>query len=307
MNAISVHDLCKNFNGVIAVDNVSFNVMEKEIFGFLGPNGAGKSTMVQILTSQLPSSSGTAQIFGNDIAQARMVRSLVGIVPQEVSLNELLTAKQNILFYGTLYSVPRKKIEEKAEKLLSIMELQHRKNDLVKTFSGGMKQRLNIILALLHNPKVLFLDEPTTGLDPQARRRIWEFIKDINGQGTTIFLTTHYMEEADRLCDRVAIIDEGKIIAIDTPFELKKKLRREAVVEIKMDYDDMLIRDVEGVSDVKQVSYANGTLKLIVKERKGLLLDIMKNLSSRNIKSLTTLEPNLEDVFLALTGKRLRD
>ena len=307
MNAISVHDLCKNFNGVIAVDNVSFNVMEKEIFGFLGPNGAGKSTMVQILTSQLPSSSGTAQIFGNDIAQARMVRSLVGIVPQEVSLNELLTAKQNILFYGTLYSVPRKKIEEKAEKLLSIMELQHRKNDLVKTFSGGMKQRLNIILALLHNPKVLFLDEPTTGLDPQARRRIWEFIKDINGQGTTIFLTTHYMEEADRLCDRVAIIDEGKIIAIDTPFELKKKLRREAVVEIKMDYDDMLMKDVQNIRDVKQVNYANGTLKLIVKERKGLLLDIMKNLSSRNIKSLTTLEPNLEDVFLALTGKRLRD
>ena len=307
MNAISVHNLCKNFNGIIAVDNVSFNVMEKEIFGFLGPNGAGKSTMVQILTSQLPSSSGTAQIFGNDIAQARMVRSLVGIVPQEVSLNELLTAKQNILFYGTLYSVPRKKIEEKAEKLLSIMELQHRKNDLVKTFSGGMKQRLNIILALLHNPKVLFLDEPTTGLDPQARRRIWEFIKDINGQGTTIFLTTHYMEEADRLCDRVAIIDEGKIIAIDTPFELKKKLRREAVVEIKMDYDDMLMKDVQNIRDVKQVNYANGTLKLIVKERKGLLLDIMKNLSSRNIKSLTTLEPNLEDVFLALTGKRLRD
>ncbi len=307
MNAISVHDLCKNFNGVIAVDNVSFNVMEKEIFGFLGPNGAGKSTMVQILTSQLPSSSGTAQIFGNDIAQARTIRSLVGIVPQEVSLNELLTAKQNILFYGTLYSVPRKKIEGKAEKLLSIMELQHRKNDLVKTFSGGMKQRLNIILALLHNPKVLFLDEPTTGLDPQARRRIWEFIKDINGQGTTIFLTTHYMEEADRLCDRVAIIDEGKIIAIDTPFELKKKLRREAVVEIKMDYDDMLMKDVQNIRDVKQVNYANGTLKLIVKERKGLLLDIMKNLSSRNIKSLTTLEPNLEDVFLALTGKRLRD
>jgi ABC-2 type transport system ATP-binding protein len=301
MNAISVHNLCKNFNGVVAVDNVSFNVMEKEIFGFLGPNGAGKSTMVQILTSQLPSSSGTAQIFGCDIVKAGTIRSLVGIVPQELSLNELLTAKQNIFFYGTLYGVPRKKIEEKAEKLLSIMGLQHRKNDLVKKFSGGMKQRLNIILALLHNPKVLFLDEPTTGLDPQARRRIWEFIKDINEHGTTVFLTTHYMEEADHLCDRIAIIDEGKIIAMDTPFELKKKLRRESVVEIKIDYDDMLIKDIESVHDVKQVNYANETLKLIVKERKGLLLDIMKNLSSRNIKSLTTLEPNLEDVFLALT------
>jgi len=307
MNAISVNNLCKNFNGVVAVKNVSFNVVEKEIFGFLGPNGAGKSTMVKILTSQLPASSGTARIFGNDIARAGKIRSLVGIVPQELSLNEMLTAKQNIIFYGTLYSVPRKKIEEKAEELLSIMDLRHRKNDLVKNFSGGMKQRLNIILALLHNPKVLFLDEPTTGLDPQARRRIWEFIKDINEQGTTIFLTTHYMEEADHLCDRIAIIDEGKIIAMDTPFKLKKKLRRESVVEIKIDYDDMLIKNIESVHGVKHASYANGTLKLIVKERKGLLLDIMKNLSSGNIKSLSTLEPNLEDVFLALTGKRLRD
>jgi ABC-2 type transport system ATP-binding protein len=307
MNAISVHDLCKNFNGVVAVNNVSFDVLEKEMFGFLGPNGAGKSTMVKMLTSQLPTSSGTAQIFGCDIARAGTIRGLVGIVPQELSLNEMLTAKQNIIFYGTLYGVPRKKIQEKAERLLSIMELQDRKNDLVKNFSGGMKQRLNIILALLHNPKVLFLDEPTTGLDPQARRRIWEFIKNINEQGTTVFLTTHYMEEADHLCDRIAIIDEGKIIAMDTPFELKKKLRRESVVEIKIDYDDMLIKDVEGLHDVGQVNYANGTLKLIVKDRKGLLLDIMKNLSSRNIKSLSTLEPNLEDVFLALTGKRLRD
>ncbi len=307
MNAVSVNNLCKNFNGAAAVDNVSFNVMEGEIFGFLGPNGAGKSTMVKILTSQLPASSGTAQILGCDIVKAGTIRSLVGIVPQELSLNELLTAKQNIFFYGTLYGVPRKKIEEKAEKLLSIMGLQHRKNDLVKKFSGGMKQRLNIILALLHNPKVLFLDEPTTGLDPQARRKIWNFIKDINEQGTTVFLTTHYMEEADHLCNRIGIIDEGKIIAMDTPFELKRKLRREAVVEIKIDYDDTLIRDVESVSDVKQASYANGALKFIVKDRKGLLLDIVKKLSSRYIKSLSTFEPSLEDVFLALTGKRLRD
>jgi ABC-2 type transport system ATP-binding protein len=305
--AIEVKGLSKAYDGVPAVDEISFNVRKGEIFGFLGPNGAGKSTTVKMLTSQLPLTAGRVRVFGYEVTQAGIVRKLIGIVPQELSLNELLTAKQNMSFYGTLYGVPRKKIEEKAEELLSIMELRHRQNELVKNFSGGMKQRLNIILALLHNPKVLFLDEPTTGLDPQARRRIWDFIKEINGQGTTIFLTTHYMEEADYLCDRVAIIDEGKIVAMDTPFELKKKLEKEEVVEIRIDYDDNLIKDVESVRNVKQVGYADGALKVIVKDRKGLLLDIVKSLSRRNIKSLSTVEPSLEDVFVALTGKRLRD
>lgn len=178
--AIEVKGLMKAYDEVRAVDQISFNVRKGEIFGFLGPNGAGKSTTVKMLTSQLTLTAGTVRVFGHEVIQAGVVRKLIGIVPQELSLNELLTAKQNMSFYGTLYGVSRKKIEEKAEELLSIMELQHRQNELVKNFSGGMKQRLNIILALLHNPKVLFLDEPTTGLDPQARRRIWDFIKEIN-------------------------------------------------------------------------------------------------------------------------------
>ena len=176
-----------------------------------------------------------------------------------------------------------------------------------RQLSLGERMKCEFIMAMLHDPKVVFLDEPTTGLDPQARRRIWDFIKEINEQGTTVFLTTHYMEEADYLCDRVAIIDEGRIVAMDTPFELKKKLEKEEVVEIRIDYDDNLIKDVESVRNVKQVGYADGALKVIVKDRKGLLLDIVKNLSSRNIKSLSTVEPSLEDVFVALTGKRLRD
>ncbi|MHC1605150.1 MAG: ABC transporter ATP-binding protein [Candidatus Methanofastidiosia archaeon] len=307
MNAVSVQKLYKSFNGITAVDGISFDVKEGEIFGFLGPNGAGKSTTVKLLTSQLQPSGGTASVFNYEITQKEAIRKLIGIVHQDLSLNELLTVAQNMLFYGMLYDVPRKEIREKTDELLSIMELSHRKNELVKNLSGGMKQRLNVILALLHNPKMLFLDEPTTGLDPQARRRIWEFIKDVNKNGATIFLTTHYMEEADYLCDRIAIIDEGKIIAMGTPFELKKKLKQEGVIEVRIDSDDKLLKDIGGIPDVERASYAEGVLKLIVKERKGLLLDIISKLSGRSIKSIATVEPTLEDVFLTLTGKRLRD
>jgi len=187
------------------------------------------------------------------------------------------------------------------------MELSHRKKDLVKTFSGGMKQRLNLILALLHKPKLLFLDEPTTGLDPQARRRIWEFIKEINEQGTTIFLTTHYMEEADNLADRVAIIDNGKIISLGKPSELKRKMRKEKILEVEIEHDERIADSIKTVEGVKQLTYENGKLRIIVEDRKGLLLDIVRVLSDKNIKSLITAEPTLEDVFIYLTGKRLRD
>jgi len=160
---------------------------------------------------------------------------------------------------------------------------------------------------LLHKPKILFLDEPTTGLDPQARRHIWEFIREINNEGTTIFLTTHYMEEADYLCDRVAIMDNGKIIALDTPAKLKNMMEREKILQIEMDYDEGVIEAIKSVNGVKQVSSEDGIIKIIVEDRKGLLLDIIRNVSDRNIKSIATVEPTLEDVFIVLTGKRLRD
>ena len=308
MKAISVSKLKKTFNGVVAVDGISFDVEEGEIFGFLGPNGAGKTTTVRILTCQLKATGGKASIFGYDINKdCNEIRRLIGILPQETSLNELLTAQQNILFYGILYDLPKKVIKRRGEELLSIMGLEHRKNDLVKNFSGGMKQRLSLVLAMLHEPKLLFLDEPTTGLDPQARRHIWKFIKEINSQGTTIFLTTHYMEEADTLCNRVAIIDSGKIITIGSPAELKSRMEKEKILEVEVDCDENTINDLKNVPGVKQVSYANGLLKIIVEDRKGLLLDIVKNLSDKNIKSISTAEPTLEDVFISLTGKRLRD
>jgi len=308
MNAISIENLRKEYDGIVAVDGISFSVEEGEIFALLGPNGAGKTTTVRILTCQIKSTEGTAKIFGYDVNKdCSKIRRIIGIMPQETSLNELLTAEQNILFYGMLYDLPVREIKKRGKELLEAMGLFHRKDELVKNFSGGMKQRLSLIIALLHKPKILFLDEPTTGLDPQARRHIWEFIREINSEGTTIFLTTHYMEEADYLCDRVAIMDNGKIIALDTPAKLKNMMEREKILQIEMDYDEGVIEAIKSVNGVKQVSSEDGIIKIIVEDRKGLLLDIIRNVSDRNIKFIATVEPTLEDVFIVLTGKRLRD
>ncbi|MHC1598794.1 MAG: ATP-binding cassette domain-containing protein [Candidatus Methanofastidiosia archaeon] len=307
MNSIIVDELEKKFGDLVAVDRISFSIEEGEIFGFLGQNGAGKSTTVNLLTCQLRHTFGSAKICGLNIEEAAKIRKIIGIVPQELSLNELLTAEQNMYLYGSLYGVPRKILKEKSKTLLKAMGLEERKNDLVKNFSGGMKQRLNVILALMHDPKVLFLDEPTTGMDPQARRTIWDFIKELNSKGMTIFLTTHYMEEANFLCNRVAIIDEGKIKAMNTPKELKRQLKMEDVIEIQINNDNDLISDIEGIDGINKAVYMNGVLKLYITDRDGLLLDIAKILSNRSIKSIMSVEPTLEDVFISLTGKRLRN
>lgn len=307
MNSIIVDELEKKFGDLTAVDRISFSIEEGEIFGFLGPNGAGKSTTVNLLTCQIRHTFGSAKICGLNIEDAAKIRKIIGIVPQELSLNELLTAEQNMYLYGSLYGVPRKVLKEKSKMLLKAMGLEERKNDLVKNFSGGMKQRLNVILALMHEPKVLFLDEPTTGMDPQARRTIWDFIKELNSKGMTIFLTTHYMEEADFLCNRVAIIDEGKIKAMNTPRELKRQLKMEDVIEIQINNDSDLISDIEGIDGINKAVYMDGVLKLYITDRNGLLLDIAKILSNRSIKSIMSVEPTLEDVFISLTGKRLRN
>jgi len=307
MKSVEVKGLVKNFGALTAVNDISFEIEEGEIFGFLGPNGAGKSTTVNMLTCQIRKSAGDANICGINIEHSNQIREIIGVVPQELSLNDLLTANQNLFLYGSLYDVPRDVIKKKSEELLDSMGLLSRKNDLVKNFSGGMKQRMNVILGLLHRPKVLFLDEPTTGMDPQARRMIWEFIKKINEEGMTIFLTTHYMEEADFLCDRIAIIDEGRIQAIDTPKNLKKKLKDKEILEVQIDFDENMIGDVESISGVNKAIYDKGVLKLFIEDRDKLLLDIAKTLSDRSIKSISSVEPTLEDVFISLTGKRLRD
>ena len=222
---IEVKNLVKKFNDFTAVDNISFSVREGEIFAFLGPNGAGKTTTIKILTTLLRPESGHVQLNGYDVLnQPAKARCSFGIVFQDPSLDDELTAFENMEFHGFLYGLPKKIRRERTEQLLKIVELLERKNEQVKNFSGGMKRRLEIARGLLHRPKILFLDEPTLGLDPQTRKHIWEYIKDLNQKdGITIFFTTHYIEEADRTAEKVAVIDKGKIIAQGSPSELKEQ------------------------------------------------------------------------------------
>lgn len=227
MNAIEVKNLVKKFGGFVAVDDVSFDVKQGEIFGFLGPNGAGKTTTIKMLTTLLKPTSGEIIINGfNPLEKQHQARSSFGIVFQDPSLDDELTACENMEFHGVLYQVPKEIRRARIEQLLKFVELWDRRNNLVKNFSGGMKRRLEVARGLIHHPKILFLDEPTIGLDPQTRNHIWNYIKDLNKtEQMTVFFTTHYMEEAERAAQKVAIIDHGKIIVQGTPGELEKKTK----------------------------------------------------------------------------------
>ncbi|MDD2666148.1 MAG: ATP-binding cassette domain-containing protein [Methanocellales archaeon] len=309
MFAIKVENLTKEFDGLIAVDNVSFDIGAGEIFGLLGPNGAGKTTILSMLSTILKPTSGTAVVNGMDILKDEDgVRKSIGIVFQDPSLDEELTAYENMDFHGRLYRIPKNLRQERIEELLKLVELEDRKDGLVKTFSGGMRRRLEIARGLLHHPKVLFLDEPTLGLDPQTRNRLWQYIEDLNKEkGITIIITTHYMDEADRLCDRVAIIDMGKIIALDTPHKLKEDLGGD-VITIKSPDADKIYSKIK-VSWVKHIESNDGFVTINLENAEKHITEIV-NLSSRNdidIESLSIHKPTLEDVFLNFTGKTIRD
>jgi len=247
MDIISVENLTKTFGTIEAVKNISFSVQEGEIFGFLGPNGAGKSTTIKMLTTLLKPTAGRIRLDNHDpLADADKVRKSFGIVFQDPSIDDELTAYENMEFHGVLYSVPRQLRKERIEQLLKIVELWERKDDLVKHFSGGMKRRLEIARGLLHHPKVLFLDEPTIGLDPQTRNHIWTYIKDLNSkEKITVFFTTHYMEEADRVATRVAIIDHGVIKAQGTTRELKAPAKTESLEDAFISLTGHAIREEE--------------------------------------------------------------
>lgn len=231
MNIIEVKNLIKKFNGLTAVDDISFSVPQGQIFAFLGPNGAGKTTTIKMLTTLVNPTSGKISLNGADpMTEQDAVRHSFGIVFQDPSLDEELTAYENLEFHGVLYKVPKELRKKRIAELLAIVELGDRKDDLVKHFSGGMKRRLEIARGLLHHPKILFLDEPTLGLDPQTRNHIWNYIKNLNkAEGITVFFTTHYMEEAERSADRVAIIDHGRIITEGTPDELKAQTKTQSL------------------------------------------------------------------------------
>lgn len=247
---ISVHDITKKFNDFTAVDSISFTVPEKTIFAFLGPNGAGKTTTIKMLTTLLEPTSGDIKINDFSLVTHKLdVRRSFGIVFQDPSLDDELTAYENMEFHGVLYAVPTVTRKQRIEELLNLVELWDRKDSLVKTFSGGMKRRLEIARGLLHHPKILYLDEPTIGLDPQTRNKIWSYIQSLNQkEGITVFLTTHYMEEAERIASIVAIIDHGKIIAQGTPQELLKRTKTKSLEDAFLKLTGHAMREEEGNS-----------------------------------------------------------
>lgn len=256
--AIEVKDLTKKFGDFLAVDNINFQVRKGEVFAFLGPNGAGKSTTIKMLTTLLNPTSGKILVSGfNPVKDQGNVRKSFGIVFQDPSLDDELTTYENMEFHGVLYKIPNHLRKQRIQELLEIVELWDRKDNLVKTFSGGMKRRLEIARGLLHHPKIFFLDEPTIGLDPQTKNQMWSYIKNLNQrEGTTIFFTTHYMDEAEKMAQTVAIIDRGKIITIGSPTELKKQTKKDSLEEAFLDLTGQKIRDeeVSGVNHLRMRS-----------------------------------------------------
>ena len=247
---ISVKNLSKKFKSLTAVDNISFDVKEGEVFAFLGPNGAGKTTTIRMLTTMLKPTSGEISINGFDpTKQKHEARQSFGIIFQDPSVDNELTAKENMDFHAALYSIPREEREERIESLLKLVGLFERKNDFVKNFSGGMKRRLEIARGFLHHPKILFLDEPTLGLDPQTRNQLWEYVRKLNKEkNMTVFLTTHYMEEADKVAKRIAIIDHGKIIKMGTPKEIKSSTKSPTLEKAFLKLTGHLIREEGGTA-----------------------------------------------------------
>ncbi len=299
---IQVDNLVKKFGELAAVDGISFEVGAGDIFGFLGPNGAGKSTTIKMLATLLGPTSGSARLAGFDIAtQANEVRHCIGLVFQDPSLDIRLTADENLQFHAMLYNVPKNVFKARADQVLSMVDLTDRRTSLVSTFSGGMKRRLEIARGLLHHPKVLFLDEPTLGLDPQTRNAIWQHVRRLRDEvGITVFMTTHYMDEAEN-CDRIAIIDHGKIQAIDTPAALKRMIGGDKIV---VGGDEQLARDL-GEKYGVEVQKIGNEFHFQTQSGAEFIPRLIADFNGR-VKSIQVKEPSLEDVFLKLTGHKIR-
>jgi len=313
LNTIEIESLTRNFGKVKAVDDISFNVEEGEIFGFLGPNGAGKSTTMMILTTLLKPTSGKALVAGFDVvSQAKKVRENIGYVQQEIAVDEYLTGRENLILEGRLNHIPSNLIDERIDQVLDLIELDGIQNETVDTYSGGMRKRLDLAGGLLHRPKVLFLDEPTVGLDIQTRRKIWDYIKKIHKEfNMTIFVSTHYMEEADKLCDRIGIIDYGKIQVIDSPQALKDKLGNEIITfKILEDVSKTdLLSELKAIQLVKDITIKDDQVTVFASKGTELIPMIFQITSNLQIKinSISLTQPTLDDVFISYTGHELRD
>ncbi len=311
MAIIETNDLTRKFGNLVAVDHVSLSVKEGEIFGFLGPNGAGKTTAINMLTTLLRPNEGAATVAGFDVVkEADKVRSTIGLVPQDLTVDEDLTGMENMLLQARLYHVPMSKAKPRINEVLELLGLAKAAKRKVETYSGGMRKRLELGAGLIHYPKVLFLDEPTLGLDVQTRVAMWDYIRKLREeQKITIFLTTHYMEEADTLSDRIAIIDHGKIIAQGTPYELKESLGGD-IIEITPYEENLDLEDVlTSVPAVKEVKNTGNVYRLKVMHGEETLPKIMEKICQDNIKirKVSLIEPTLDQVFLEYTGKTIRE
>ena len=314
MHAIKVDSLSKNFEKFKAVDNISFEIEEGEIFGFLGPNGAGKSTTMMILTTLLKPTSGNASVQGFDVVtQAKKVRENIGFVQQEIGVDEYLTGRENLVFQSRISQMPKELVKSRIDEVISLVELEEKQNEAAITYSGGMRKRLDIACGLIHRPKVLFLDEPTVGLDIQTRRKIWEYIRKIHKEfEMTLFVSTHYMEEADKLCDRVGIIDYGKIQVIDTPEIMKNAMGSDMISFSLIDgiaKQDELVTRIKQIEFVNQVTRKQGEITIKSSQCSEVIPKIFQTTSEMNIEidSLSLNKPTLDDVFISYTGHNLRD
>jgi ABC-2 type transport system ATP-binding protein len=308
---VEVKNLAKRFGkDVIAVDDTSFTVEEGETFGFLGPNGAGKSTTINILTTYLEATGGEAAIAGfNVVKHQNEVRSIIGVVPQELTVDDDLTGRENLQLQADLYGVPRDEAKKTIAELLDVVDLGSVADRMVRSYSGGMRKRLELAEGLINHPRLLFLDEPTVGLDIQTRDAIWGYIRKLKAKDNlTVFLTTHYLEEADEQCDRVAIIDHGKIVAIDSPASLKSSLGGE-IISLLSDNDQDISKAISAVEGVRDVSKSGNRYRIKVANGETIMPKILSSISAAGspVLSVSLIKPNLDQVFLEYTGKTMRD
>ncbi|MHC1630733.1 MAG: ATP-binding cassette domain-containing protein [Methanotrichaceae archaeon] len=310
--AIAASGLTMKFDGFTAVDKVDLQIEKGELFGLLGPNGAGKSTIIKMLTTMLRPTKGSAQVWGHEILKERdAIRSSIGVVFQDPSVDSKLTGKENLDFHGRMYGMNKSLREKRIEEVLELVDLTDKADLLLEDYSGGMQRRLEIARGLMHHPHVLFLDEPTLGLDAQTRRYIWDYIRKMNrDEGVTVILTTHYMEEADNLCNRVAIIDQGKIVALDTPENLKDLIGTD-IITLKIQDEDQedLVEALSRFDWIESVDVSGEAVNLSVDHGESRIPDIVLGACQAGVKirSVNIHVPTLEDVFLKFTGKKIRD
>jgi ABC-2 type transport system ATP-binding protein len=312
-NAIEVVNIVKKYGDFTAVNDISFAVKEGEIFGLLGPNGAGKSTLIRMMTTLIPITAGVARIEGHDVAkEPDAARRSIGVIPQAMTSDPDLTLEENMSIYAKLYDVPAKRRKETIGELLELVDLTKWRNAQTKTLSGGMRRRLEIARGLVHDPRVFFLDEPTTGLDPVSRVAVWEMLMNIKAKRKlTVLITTHYMDEADRLCDRIAIVDHGKLVALDNPSNLKHSVPGESVIEAQFlhapaDWEQQL-HALPGITAVQPEGAAMYRLMTEAASRTTTALVELAVQSGVELKSLTVQSTTLDDVFVHFTGRQLRD